>query len=198
MAGKMASASPQISPGGNQSVDSGNSSGKHTGLDTSSDSDPNDPKRARGPRQAPASSKPSLQLQNSDLSANQNYGTKTPVSHAHVANHGPPATQVTHPSQQTQQLSTSIDLQTPNMEVVRILKEHWYRPNLSRDEAIKILKTAPFGSFVIRDSTSYKGGYGLALRIEQLTDKIKKGFSEKTDVLAEHVRHYWWWELGNS
>merc|ERR1711879_554631 len=74
-------------------------------------------------------------------------------------------------------------------ELVRQTRDSWYRPNLSRDDAIMTLKTASFGSFLVRDSTSYVGGFGLALRIEKLNEKILAGCKENTDLLAEHVRH---------
>uniref|UniRef100_A0A1A9WRU9 SH2 domain-containing protein n=1 Tax=Glossina brevipalpis TaxID=37001 RepID=A0A1A9WRU9_9MUSC len=43
----------------------------------------------------------------------------------------------------------------------------WYKPNLSREEAISLLVNASPGTFVVRDSTTYKNAYGLVLRVAQ-------------------------------
>ncbi|XP_073835719.1 focal adhesion protein tensin [Musca autumnalis] len=43
----------------------------------------------------------------------------------------------------------------------------WYKPNLSREEAISLLINAAPGTFVVRDSTTYKNAYGLVLRVAQ-------------------------------
>lgn len=43
----------------------------------------------------------------------------------------------------------------------------WYKPNLSREEAIALLVNASPGTFVVRDSTTYKNAYGLVLRVAQ-------------------------------
>uniref|UniRef100_A0A1I8NGN7 SH2 domain-containing protein n=1 Tax=Musca domestica TaxID=7370 RepID=A0A1I8NGN7_MUSDO len=43
----------------------------------------------------------------------------------------------------------------------------WYKPNLSRDEALALLLHAPPGTFVVRDSATYKNFYGLVLRVAQ-------------------------------
>ena len=36
---------------------------------------------------------------------------------------------------------------------------------MTRDAAIEYLKDKPPGSFIVRDSTSYPGGYGLAMKV---------------------------------
>ena len=159
--------SPQISPGGNQSVDSGTSSCKIIAGEA--------------------------------VNLTPNY-TMTDIGQQnhqqHINNLNPlpqePYQKPITPAQSHPITSKpTLDLDEPNIDVTKKLREHWYRPNLSRDEAINKLKTAPVGSFVIRDSTSYKGGYGLAIRIEHLTEKIMKGVTKSTDLRAEYVRHYW-------
>ncbi|KAL3310178.1 Tensin 1 [Cichlidogyrus casuarinus] len=49
----------------------------------------------------------------------------------------------------------------------------WYRPKLSRDEAIRILRQQTPGSFLVRDSTSYQNAYGLAVKVSQLPPKVQ-------------------------
>ncbi|KAI4900735.1 hypothetical protein NFI96_014371, partial [Prochilodus magdalenae] len=41
----------------------------------------------------------------------------------------------------------------------------WYKPGISRDQAIAVLKDKEPGSFLIRDSKSFQGAYGLALKV---------------------------------
>ncbi|XP_066520912.1 tensin-2 [Hoplias malabaricus] len=41
----------------------------------------------------------------------------------------------------------------------------WYKPGISRDQAIAVLKDKEPGCFLIRDSKSFQGAYGLALKV---------------------------------
>ncbi|XP_076870788.1 tensin-2 isoform X3 [Brachyhypopomus gauderio] len=41
----------------------------------------------------------------------------------------------------------------------------WYKPGISRDQAIAVLKNKEPGCFLIRDSSSFQGAYGLALKV---------------------------------
>ncbi|KAH8358792.1 hypothetical protein KR093_002519 [Drosophila rubida] len=43
----------------------------------------------------------------------------------------------------------------------------WYKATLSREDAIALLLNAPPGTFLVRDSTTYKNAYGLVLRVAQ-------------------------------
>ncbi|XP_075146552.1 focal adhesion protein tensin [Haematobia irritans] len=61
----------------------------------------------------------------------------------------------------------------------------WYKPNLSREEAISLLVNAPPGTFVVRDSTTYKNAYGLVLRVSQPPPG-----STATGKPDELVRHF--------
>lgn len=61
----------------------------------------------------------------------------------------------------------------------------WYKPSLSRDEAISLLINAAPGTFVVRDSTTYKNAYGLVLRVAQPPPG-----STATGKPDELVRHF--------
>uniref|UniRef100_A0A673MJW5 SH2 domain-containing protein n=1 Tax=Sinocyclocheilus rhinocerous TaxID=307959 RepID=A0A673MJW5_9TELE len=43
--------------------------------------------------------------------------------------------------------------------------KYWYKPGISRDQAIAVLKDKEPGCFLIRDSNSFQGAYGMALKV---------------------------------
>ena len=47
------------------------------------------------------------------------------------------------------------------------LMPYWYRPQLSREEAISFVCDLDPGSFIIRDSVTVQGGYALTVKISQ-------------------------------
>ena len=51
---------------------------------------------------------------------------------------------------------------------VQLAKDHykyWYKPHISREEAIALLRPQQPGAFVVRDSNSFPGAFGLALKV---------------------------------
>uniref|UniRef100_A0A914LEM8 SH2 domain-containing protein n=1 Tax=Meloidogyne incognita TaxID=6306 RepID=A0A914LEM8_MELIC len=50
---------------------------------------------------------------------------------------------------------------------VKDTSRFWYKPKISREEAISMLKNKPPGTFVVRDSNSFPGAFGLALKVAQ-------------------------------
>ncbi|KAG5453679.1 Tensin-1, variant 2 [Clonorchis sinensis] len=84
-----------------------------------------------------------------------------------------------------------------NLGIVQDTAPSWYRPKLSREAAINILRQQPPGNFLIRDSTTFKGAYGLAVKVATLPPKVtqKSGFTKfvrslLNDLQSELVRHY--------
>ncbi|SPP84560.1 tensin [Drosophila guanche] len=76
--------------------------------------------------------------------------------------------------QQQQRLSSPQELPLSPMEVAadsvrfaRSSAKFWYKPNLSREDAIALLASAQPGTFLVRDSTTYKNAYGLVVRVAQ-------------------------------
>jgi len=57
---------------------------------------------------------------------------------------------------------------------VRMLMNHWYRPNISREEAISLVLPCTAGSFIVRDSSTVKGGYALTLKITEAMVRHRK------------------------
>uniref|UniRef100_A0A183CE85 SH2 domain-containing protein n=1 Tax=Globodera pallida TaxID=36090 RepID=A0A183CE85_GLOPA len=50
---------------------------------------------------------------------------------------------------------------------VKDTSRYWYKPTISREEAIAMLKSKPPGTFIVRDSNSFPGAFGLALKVTQ-------------------------------
>ncbi|KAI6216945.1 hypothetical protein M3Y95_01250100 [Aphelenchoides besseyi] len=50
---------------------------------------------------------------------------------------------------------------------MRDTSKFWYKPTISREEAIAMLKDKEPGTFVVRDSNSFPGAFGLALKVAQ-------------------------------
>lgn len=68
---------------------------------------------------------------------------------------------------------------------------YWYKPNMTRDRAIDLLKDKPQGTFIVRDSTSFRGAYGLALKVSKLPKNILASLRNYNgDPSAEYIRHF--------
>ncbi|XP_066902260.1 tensin-2 isoform X3 [Halyomorpha halys] len=52
-----------------------------------------------------------------------------------------------------------------HVKFVRGTSKFWYKPNISREEAIGMLRDKAPGTFVVRDSNSFPGAFGLALKV---------------------------------
>uniref|UniRef100_A0A8K9X9K4 Tensin 3 n=1 Tax=Oncorhynchus mykiss TaxID=8022 RepID=A0A8K9X9K4_ONCMY len=78
-----------------------------------------------------------------------------------------------------------------NVKFVQDTSKFWYKPDISRDQAIGVLKDKEPGSFIVRDSHSFRGAYGLAMKVATpppsvLTQSKKVG----GDLSNELVRHF--------
>ncbi|MGH0135334.1 UNVERIFIED_CONTAM: hypothetical protein FKN15_071399 [Acipenser sinensis] len=51
------------------------------------------------------------------------------------------------------------------VKFVQDTSKSWYKPDISRDQAIAVLKDKEPGSFIVRDSHSFRGAYGLAMKV---------------------------------
>lgn len=48
---------------------------------------------------------------------------------------------------------------------VRDSSKYWYKPNISREEAVNLLRSAHPGTFIVRDSTTFANAFGLVLKV---------------------------------
>ncbi|XP_018376703.1 PREDICTED: tensin-1 isoform X9 [Trachymyrmex cornetzi] len=74
-----------------------------------------------------------------------------------------------------------------NVKFVRDTSRIWYKPNISREQAISMLKDATPGTFVVRDSNSFPGAFGLALKVATPPPGAP---STPRDPSSELVRHF--------
>ncbi|XP_055913643.1 uncharacterized protein LOC129947202 isoform X8 [Eupeodes corollae] len=70
------------------------------------------------------------------------------------------------------------------VKFVRDSSKFWYKPNLSREEAIDLLRNATPGTFIVRDSTTFKNAYGLVVRVAQPPPGVTA--SPGSDELVRH------------
>jgi len=81
-----------------------------------------------------------------------------------------------------------------NISKLNPVKNHyWYKPNMSRDKAINLLKDKPQGTFIVRDSTSFRGAFGLAVKVSKLPKNVLNNANLRNpnaDPSAELIRHF--------
>lgn len=73
-----------------------------------------------------------------------------------------------------------------HVKFVRDTSKFWYKPNITRDEAIALLRDQPPGTFVVRDSNSFPGAFGMALKVAQVPSNVQKSNSGSDEL----VRHF--------
>uniref|UniRef100_A0A8C3H863 Tensin 4 n=1 Tax=Chrysemys picta bellii TaxID=8478 RepID=A0A8C3H863_CHRPI len=73
----------------------------------------------------------------------------------------------------------------PTMKFVMDTSKYWFKPSITRDQAIQLLKEAEPGAFLMRDSTSYRGSFGLAMKVLSSPSELNSP-GESSD----QVRHF--------
>ncbi|NXX13251.1 TENS4 protein, partial [Podargus strigoides] len=73
----------------------------------------------------------------------------------------------------------------PTMKFVMDTSKYWFKPSITREQAIQLLKDKEPGTFVVRDSTSYRGAFGLAMKVPVPPSGGRTG-EESSDL----VRHF--------
>ncbi|KAM6463780.1 tensin-1 isoform 12-T12 [Liasis olivaceus] len=76
-----------------------------------------------------------------------------------------------------------------NVKFVQDTSKYWYKPEISREQAIALLKDKEPGAFIIRDSHSFRGAYGLAMKVASPPPGVVQQ-SKKGDITNELVRHF--------
>ncbi|XP_029004901.1 tensin-3 isoform X2 [Betta splendens] len=73
------------------------------------------------------------------------------------------------------------------VKFVQDTSKFWYKPDISRDQAIAVLKDKEPGSFIVRDSHSFRGAYGLAMKVATPPPSV---IQQRGDMSNELVRHF--------
>ena len=68
-------------------------------------------------------------------------------------------------------------LLTEQLIVAKRLMSDWYRPSMTREEAISHLRDKDPGQFILRDSTTVRGGYGLCIKVSPEQIRARKKLS---------------------
>uniref|UniRef100_A0ACB8FUT2 Tensin-3 n=1 Tax=Sphaerodactylus townsendi TaxID=933632 RepID=A0ACB8FUT2_9SAUR len=76
------------------------------------------------------------------------------------------------------------------VKFVQDTSKFWYKPEISREQAIAVLKEKEPGSFVVRDSHSFKGAYGLAMKVAIPPPSVLQLNKKVGDLSNELVRHF--------
>ncbi|XP_058250690.1 tensin-3-like isoform X2 [Hemibagrus wyckioides] len=73
---------------------------------------------------------------------------------------------------------------------VQDTSKYWYKPDIAREQAIAVLKDKEPGSFIVRDSHSFKGAYGLAMKVATPPPSVVQQSKKGGDMSNELVRHF--------
>ncbi|KAM9766944.1 tensin-1 isoform 4-T4 [Menidia menidia] len=76
-----------------------------------------------------------------------------------------------------------------NVKFVQDTSRFWYKPDISREQAINLLKDREPGAFIIRDSHSFRGAYGLAMKVACPPPTVQQN-KKVADMTNELVRHF--------
>ncbi|XP_071346373.1 tensin-3-like isoform X2 [Trachinotus anak] len=76
------------------------------------------------------------------------------------------------------------------VKFVQDTSKFWYKPDISRDQAISVLKDKEPGCFIVRDSHSFRGAYGLAMKVATPPPSVLQQTKKGGDLSNELVRHF--------
>uniref|UniRef100_A0AAR2M0A6 Tensin 3 n=1 Tax=Pygocentrus nattereri TaxID=42514 RepID=A0AAR2M0A6_PYGNA len=76
------------------------------------------------------------------------------------------------------------------VKFVQDTSKYWYKPDISRDQAIIVLKDKEPGCFIVRDSHSFRGAYGLAMKVATPPPSVLQQSKKGGDMSNELVRHF--------
>ena len=68
-------------------------------------------------------------------------------------------------------------ISTP-LPTVKALMSYWYRPDITRDEAIDFVRQLEEGSFVVRDSQTVTGRYALTMKVSEKQVRQRRNLTE--------------------
>uniref|UniRef100_A0A8D0BXD6 Tensin 3 n=1 Tax=Salvator merianae TaxID=96440 RepID=A0A8D0BXD6_SALMN len=90
----------------------------------------------------------------------------------------------------TSPLSENTSDKQVTVKFVQDTSKFWYKPEISREQAIAVLKDKEPGSFIVRDSHSFRGAYGLAMKVAVPPPSVLQLNKKVGDLSNELVRHF--------
>ncbi|KAJ8017138.1 hypothetical protein DPEC_G00014640 [Dallia pectoralis] len=125
-------------------------------------------------------------------SPNSGVGNLRPSPTQHHVTFSPTVGEISPPAGQAEETLLPEGETTTKVSVkfVQDSSRFWYKPGISRDQAIAALKEKEPGAFLIRDSNSFQGAYGLALKVATPPANINNHSSKVGDPLEQLVRHF--------
>ncbi|XP_034552747.1 tensin-2 isoform X4 [Notolabrus celidotus] len=118
--------------------------------------------------------------------------TTTNGQHQHHVTFSPTVGEIAPPAGQNDG-EASAETENANRVSVKFVQDSsrfWYKPGISREQAIAGLKEREPGTFLIRDSNSFQGAYGLALKVATPPANVNNHSSKISDPLEQLVRHF--------
>ena len=64
------------------------------------------------------------------------------------------------------------------LPTVKALMPYWYRPDITRDEAIDFVRKLEEGLFIVRDSQTVTGGYALTMKVSERQVRQRRNLTE--------------------
>uniref|UniRef100_A0A3Q1H6L0 Tensin 2a n=1 Tax=Anabas testudineus TaxID=64144 RepID=A0A3Q1H6L0_ANATE len=116
----------------------------------------------------------------------------SPTQHQHHVTFSPTVGEIAPPAGQNDEVA-SVESGNANRVSVKFVQDSsrfWYKPAISREQAIAALKEREPGTFLIRDSNSFQGAYGLALKVATPPPNVNNHNSKVSDPLEQLVRHF--------
>ncbi|MEQ2295481.1 hypothetical protein AMECASPLE_014837 [Ameca splendens] len=114
--------------------------------------------------------------------------TMNSTQHQHHVTFSPTVGEIAPSTDQNEE----VEGETANRVSVKFVQDSskfWYKPGISREQAIAALKEREPGTFLIRDSNSFQGAYGLALKVATPPPNANLN-SKVSDPLEQLVRHF--------
>ncbi|XP_070767291.1 tensin-2 isoform X2 [Enoplosus armatus] len=118
--------------------------------------------------------------------------TASTAQHQHHVTFSPTVGEIAPPAGQNDG-EASVETEIANRVSVKFVQDSsrfWYKPGISREQAITALKVREAGTFLIRDSNSFQGAYGLALKVATPPPNVNNHSSKVSDPLEQLVRHF--------
>uniref|UniRef100_A0A4W5KZR0 Tensin 3 n=1 Tax=Hucho hucho TaxID=62062 RepID=A0A4W5KZR0_9TELE len=88
------------------------------------------------------------------------------------------------------QMPDVLAIKQVTVKFVQDTSKFWYKPDISRDQAISVLKDKEPGCFIVRDSHSFRGAYGLAMKVATPPPSVLQQTKKGGDLSNELVRHF--------